>query len=523
MASVAEKRQLVTRSVSEKYKAIKDLERGMTKMDVQQKYAVNRNTLNSWLKSKEKIVTSIEAGSFKGAANKRIKASEFPDLEEALIQWLRDARAKNIPVHGPLVKEKANQLAEKLGHTSFGCSEGWLQRFKMRHSLVFRTIRGEAKSVTAESVSPWFETRLPDLLRTYYPKDIYNADETSFFYKTGADRSLVFPDDDCRGVKKSKLRVTVMPCANMDGSDRLPLLVIGHSQKPRCFRNSPRLPVEYFWNKKAWMTSTIFTSWVVEFNSRMATAGRHIIPVVDNCPAHPHQVLSNVTLVYLPPNTTSKTQPMDQGIIQALKARYRSFLAKKKLNAMDHNVEFEWNLLKAVEGIHKCWREISSSTISNCFAHCGFKTEERATEDEVDPLEDVPLSELAHRLHIKNGTTEEQVRDFLLVSDADGSCYAPVTDDTIVQEVRKKFSGHDEEADDDGCEPDDEQPPPQVSIAQMMTFCEGARNFARTTPGAYEIIDLADRMENIALKTYQGRLKQACITSFFTPTTSAAE
>lgn len=83
----------MTRSVSEKYKAIKDLERGMTKIDVQQKYAVNRNTLNSWLKSKEKIVTSIEAGSFKGAANKRIKASEFPDVEEALIQWLRDARA----------------------------------------------------------------------------------------------------------------------------------------------------------------------------------------------------------------------------------------------------------------------------------------------------------------------------------------------------------------------------------------------------------------------------------------------
>ena len=94
---------------------------------------------------------------------------------------------------------------------------------------------------------------------------------------------------------------------------------------------------------------------------------------------------------------------------------------------MDQNVEFECSLLKAVEGIQKCWRETSSSTISNCFAHCGFKTEERATEDEVDPLEDVPLSELAHRLHNKNGTTEEQVRDFLLVSDTDGSCYALVT------------------------------------------------------------------------------------------------
>ena len=190
---------------------------------------------------------------------------------------------------------------------------------------------------------------------------------------------------------------------------------------------------------------------------------------------------------------------------------------------MDHDVEFEWNLLKAVEGIQKCWREISSSTISNCFAHCGFKTEERATEDEVDPLDYVPLSELAHRLRIKNGTTKEQLKDFLLDSDADESCRASVTDDTIVQKVRKKFSRHDEETDDEGSEPDDEQPPPQVSIAEMMAFCEGARNFGRTTPGAYEIINLADRMENIALNTHQGRLKQACITSYFTPTTSTTE
>lgn len=56
---------------------------------------------------------------------------------------------------------------------------------------------------------------------------------------------------------------------------------------------------------------------------------------------------------------------------------------------------------------------------------------------------------------------------------------------------------------------DDNQAPHQMNMAHMAC-CEGARNFARTVPGGQE-------NENIALKTYQGRLNRACVTlSYFT-------
>ena len=47
--------------------------------------------------------------------------------------------------------------------------------------------------------------------------------------------------------------------------------------------------------------------------------------IFENCPAPPHFVedLKAVELVFLPPNTTSKTRPMDQGVIMSLKAKYR--------------------------------------------------------------------------------------------------------------------------------------------------------------------------------------------------------
>ena len=49
---------------------------------------------------------------------------------------------------------------------------------------------------------------------------------------------------------------------------------------------------------------------------------RHALLFLDNCPSHPIVELSHTKLVFLPKNTTSKTQPLDQGIIKTLKTLY---------------------------------------------------------------------------------------------------------------------------------------------------------------------------------------------------------
>eukprot|EP00171_Calliarthron_tuberculosum_P021816 IDg21816t1 len=42
--------------------------------------------------------------------------------------------------------------------------------------------------------------------------------------------------------------------------------------------------------------------------------------------------LSNVELVFLPPNTTSKLQPWDAGIIASMKVHYRRFQMERALD-----------------------------------------------------------------------------------------------------------------------------------------------------------------------------------------------
>lgn len=139
------------------------------------------------------------------------------------------------------------------------------------------------------------------------------------------------------GGKNSKKRVTVLLCANMEGLDKRPPLVLDKSAKPRCFKGNRGLPVKYVANKKVWITRTIFTEWVVAFDRDMKRQGRKVCLLLDNCSAHQIDdvVLTNTEVEYFPPNCTSLIQPLDQGVIVSLKRAYRSRL----MQCLQFNIE----------------------------------------------------------------------------------------------------------------------------------------------------------------------------------------
>ncbi len=126
-------------------------------------------------------------------------------------------------------------------------------------------------------------------------------------------RSLNQKGKHCKGGKLSRERISVWICANMDGSEKEKLVVIGKYAKPRCFKNVKSLPVIYE-NNSNWMKNKIFTKILHKLNKRMADQGRHVLLFVNNCSAHTvTNDYSNIKIIFLPPNTTSRLQPMDQG------------------------------------------------------------------------------------------------------------------------------------------------------------------------------------------------------------------
>lgn len=122
--------------------------------------------------------------------------------------------------------------------------------------------------------------------------------------------------------------------------------------------------------------------------------------IVNNYPALPHvKGLKSIKLVFLPPNTTSKIQPWDQGIIQNLKVHYRKRVLMKQIACAERKTEFSLTVLDALRFLHRAWFSVTATTISNCFRHACFSVDIEFgvsdQQEEEDDDDDIPLAHLA--------------------------------------------------------------------------------------------------------------------------------
>ena len=159
---------------------------------------------------------------------------------------------------------------------------------------------------------------LPTIMEHFTKYDIFNADETGLYFRCFPDKGYSISGDDLPGGKKAKDRVTVMLCANMSGSEKIPLLVFGKSKRPRSFpKDLSKLPVQYQTSKITWITGYIFEQWLKKWDNTLRSKKRKICLLIDNCSAHSKSVsLTNLVLKFLPANTTSIMQPMNMGVIK---------------------------------------------------------------------------------------------------------------------------------------------------------------------------------------------------------------
>jgi hypothetical protein len=91
---------------------------------------------------------------------------------------------------------------------------------------------GESACVSQDTVQDW-KDKLSDIIEGYSARDIYNMDETGLFFRALPDNTLSVKGEDCKGGKKSKERITLSLCVNMEGDFKKPV-VIGRAAKPRC-------------------------------------------------------------------------------------------------------------------------------------------------------------------------------------------------------------------------------------------------------------------------------------------------
>ncbi|KAJ7326885.1 hypothetical protein JRQ81_016644 [Phrynocephalus forsythii] len=374
-------------SIQEKISIITAIESGKEKKEIAEKYGIKKNYLSSILKNKNKVLETFESWPF-DPKRKRLRTAFYTDLEEALVKWYQTALCSNIRVNGPLLRFKANYFAQKLGHSNFKCSNGWLDRFKSRYGLTFRS-RPElapAMTVTATTAfSPataggettvWHKNILPYYLKVFQPNNVFNIKEMGLCYQMLPSHTFAFKGEMCSVGKLNKQKVTVVLGANMDGSEKLPLLVIGKNKTPQCFQGVKSLPVEYQANDTAQMTSPVFEQWIEKLDKRFQRQERQVIIFAGPFSDQPEiKNLKSTRLVFFPSFSTSRFTAMNQGIIKSLKIQYRSLLLKKFVDSLDNGKAFSLSLLDAIDMLHLCWRAVSPGTIVNSYIRAGFRAE----------------------------------------------------------------------------------------------------------------------------------------------------
>jgi hypothetical protein len=107
---------------------------------------------------------------------------------------------------------------------------------------VYKTVSGECKSADSSTVEEWRKEQLLRIFEGYEPKNIYIVDETGLFFRLPPNKTVSLKGDPCNGGKNSKERITVLSACNADVTDKLPPLVIGKNENPRCFKMSDSCP-----------------------------------------------------------------------------------------------------------------------------------------------------------------------------------------------------------------------------------------------------------------------------------------
>jgi len=277
------------------------------------------------------------------------REDEFPAVDKLLLEWITAVERlghATVPMSFVLLQEKAAEIGRRLGLATFRANRGYVRGFLSRNGLASMPLHGQAGAVDTIAIEQDLE-KLQEELAAFRDDDIFNMDETGLFYRCLPSQSYVSNGArrTARGVKamKAKDRVTVVLCCNASGMEKLPAALIGSSKVPICFKGPDRTPpLPYMDQFNAWMDGTRFKKGFDEvFVPGVITHDRRKVALMmDNASSHGPQVgHPQVQFFFLPPNSTARNQPLDAGIIAAVKRGHRRRHLKRVVDSLGELME----------------------------------------------------------------------------------------------------------------------------------------------------------------------------------------
>lgn len=533
---MSEKRKRVVVTMEKRLSVLKRIDKGESVMKICSELNVGKSTVNDWRRDRR----SIEDFCAQMESDKNLKTrctkkkTKFEIVDEALWLWFLQERRRGTPISGPILREKALCIHSKIiDGGEFIASEGWLTRWKARHGVHFAQVSGEKMSADASGATD-FTSKFVEIIKTekLKPEQVYNMDETGLNFKMLPEKTFLGSHEkSAAGFKKNKERITVAVCSNAAGTHKIPLFVVGKSAKPRAFKNlhPSSLPVFYRSQKSAWMSADLFKEWFErEFVPRVT---RHLksanlptkaVLLLDNAPTHPGNLTcetDDIKIIFLPPNVTSLVQPMDQGVIESLKRRYRRKLLSEILQCAESedlnliDIIKKINLKDVIYMLASAFQEIPASTFVKSWRKLWPNIEELVECYQQSHEEDNSTT-ILQDLQTLSENVQLQAEDIEQWMNCDEDLENEfLTDDEIITLAthEEPDENEDEETDDDNVEGEE-----KVGHTEARAAMEVALKYIEQQPGSSSIDVLVfKKWRDIAFKNSLNVKKQKKVTDFF--------
>ena len=141
-----------------------------------------------------------------------------------------------------------------------------------------------------------------------------------------------------------------MVCTAASGR-KVALSIIGKAKYQLCVTHLPEKPMPYRNQKNAWFTKDVTLWWILNVlkPAHEKKDGRHVraILLLENCSVYKlkeDQLLMLpewLKIVFLPPNSTNRSQPANMGMIASLKIEYKTIMIGKLLDIFDKEGVYE--------------------------------------------------------------------------------------------------------------------------------------------------------------------------------------
>ena len=124
--------------LSEKYRAITEMESRTKPLDLAKRDGVSRNTISTWLLP-GKIKSAFQSDEV-STKRENVTVGQNENLEKALLDWFKRMRMNNLPVSGTILKEKAISYAQELKAGEFHASNGWFEKWKASSMFLLKLL-----------------------------------------------------------------------------------------------------------------------------------------------------------------------------------------------------------------------------------------------------------------------------------------------------------------------------------------------------------------------------------------------